>query len=73
MIYDEDDILRAMTMEGSPREAVMEAYVRHLAPEVRLWCYVLFFSSIMTLTDKVAYISDTGTLFIICAFIIASP
>jgi hypothetical protein len=60
IIYDQEDVLGALAAGGSSREMVMEAYVRHLAPEVRLWCYVLFFSSIMTLTDKVAYISDTG-------------
>jgi len=31
-------------------------------PEVRLWCYILFFYSFMTLFSHVSFIADTGTL-----------
>lgn len=60
IIYDQEDVFTSLAAAGSSREMIMEAYVRHLAPEVRLWCYVLFFSSLMTLTDKFTYLSDTG-------------
>jgi hypothetical protein len=36
--------------------------IHRTVPEVRLWCYILFFSSFMTLFDHLSFIINTGKL-----------
>ena len=44
------------------RQTATDMYVDQSIPEVRLWCYILFFSSFMTLFNNVSLIVSTGKL-----------
>ena len=37
--------------------------VHATVPEVRLWCYILFFYSFMTLFNHLSFLINTGTLY----------
>ena len=42
------------------RESLQEAHINASIPEVRIWCYILFFSSFMSLFNNLSFIMSTG-------------
>jgi hypothetical protein len=54
--------LAGPALAEDPWDPAARGTVRHAVPEVRLWCYILFFSSFMTLFNHLSFVLNTGKL-----------